>query len=81
MFFHARIIAGRDLRMQQKWLKHWAAASEIPCNIAGLTDLVKKFQKSEETPVSKEVAPGIINESFLSDADGNGSIAAAIGRT
>jgi len=73
-------IQGRDLRMQQKWLKHWAA-SEIPCNIAGLTDLVKKVQKSEETPVSNEVAPGIINESFLSDADGNGSIAAVIGRT
>ena len=80
LFFRARLIAGRDLRMQQKWLKHWAA-SEIPCNIAGLTDLVKKVQKSEETPVSNEVAPGIINESFLSDADGNGSIAAVIGRT
>jgi hypothetical protein len=76
-------IAGRDLRMQPKWLKTWVS-SDFPIDIAGLTELAKKIQepKTPESKSSPKLAPGTTsNESFLSDADGIGSIAEVIGRT
>lgn len=69
--------------MQPKWLKTMVA-SDIPNNIAGLAELAKKIQepKTPESKTSSKEAPGAtVNESFLSDADGIGSIAEVIGRT
>lgn len=58
--------------MQPNWLKHRIAV--------GTPDSVKNVQETK-TPNFKLESPGISNDSFLSDADGNGSIAKVIGRT
>mmetsp|Transcript_33181 Transcript_33181/g.56378 ORF Transcript_33181/g.56378 Transcript_33181/m.56378 type:complete len:1100 (+) Transcript_33181:411-3710(+) len=100
-------VHARDLRKQQKWLKHHplaeSSASALPLDKPEETPRTAEETQSNEVSISTEAlqeksadvtannatnakaeegSPGkSVDESFLSDADGSGSIAEAIGRT